>query len=91
MLISLEEGKQYLRLDSSDEDLLLQGLIKTAESLILDVTRLRLEELPMERDVIKTAALYAVAYLFEHREEADHKELIEMLRCLLFSVRKEEF
>ena len=37
---------------------------------------------------LKTAVLYTLAYLFEHREEADHHELTLTLRSLLFSVRE---
>ena len=39
----------------------------------------------------KMAVLYAIAYLFEHREEADHHALTLSLRSLLFGVRKEGF
>nr|DAK77205.1 MAG TPA: hypothetical protein [Caudoviricetes sp.] len=35
--------------------------------------------------------MYAVAYLYEHREEADHHQLTIDLRSLLFGMRKEEF
>ena len=42
-------------------------------------------------DNIHTAVLYTVAYLYEHREEADHHELTITLRSLLFGIRKEGF
>jgi len=32
-----------------------------------------------------------VGYLYEHREDADHKELLETLRNLLFVIREEIF
>ena len=35
--------------------------------------------------------MYTVAYLYEHREEADHHDLILTLRSLLFGSRKEGF
>ena len=35
--------------------------------------------------------LYAIAYFYEHREEADYKALTISLRALLFGSRKEEF
>lgn len=37
---------------------------------------------------MRSAVLYALAYLFEHREEADHHELTLTLRSLLFSLRE---
>ena len=91
MLVSLEEMKQYLRVDSSDDDALIQQLIFTAEALCRDVGRLDEEELTSESSTTRTAVLYAVAYLYEHREEADHKALALTLRSLLFGVRKEGF
>ena len=35
--------------------------------------------------------LHAAAYLYEHREQADHGELVQTLRSLLFGIRKEVF
>ena len=40
---------------------------------------------------MKTAILYTVTYLYEHREEADHRELARDLRSLLLGVRREVF
>lgn len=47
-----------------------------------------LGDLPIAVDGnIKTAVLYAVAYLYEHREDADHHHLMMNLRYLLFGVK----
>ena len=43
------------------------------------------------REVMKTAILYSLAYLYEHREDADHHALTLTLRSLLFGIRKEGF
>ena len=91
MLVTLTEAKNYLRVDSSDDDEFIQTLILTAEQLVTDVSRLSTDYLVVQGDVVKIAELYAIAYLYEHREEADHKELILTLRNLLFGVRKEVF
>ena len=40
---------------------------------------------------MRIGILYAVAYLYEHREEADHHELTLTLRSLLFGIRKAAF
>ena len=76
-------------MDSSDDDEFIQTLILTAERLVTDVSRLSTDYLVVQGDVVKIAELYAIAYLYEHREEADHKELILTLRNLLFGVRRE--
>lgn len=91
MLVTLTEAKNYLRVDSSDDDEFIQTLIRTTEQLVTDVSRLSTDYLVVQGDVVKIAELYAIAYLYEHREKADHKELILTLRNLLFGVRREVF
>ncbi len=110
-LITLEEAKQYLRVDSSDEDALIGILLATAKRLCVDVARIDEErwseiegaddaevpssytdeELMQIREVSKTAILYALGYLYEHREEADHHSLTLTLRSLLFAIREGVF
>ena len=46
------------------------------------------EELECVRSVMRVAVLYALGYLYEHREEADHHALTLTLRSLLFSIRE---
>lgn len=41
-----------------------------------------------DRDSKGNEELPAAAYLYEHREEADHHQLVMDLRSLLFGVRK---
>ena len=99
-LISLEEAKGYLRVDTADEDAMIGILISAAERLCADVARLSDEKweavssdtedaslLPI-RETMKVAILYALGYLFEHREEADHHDLTLTLRSLLFAIRE---
>ncbi|MGI6053146.1 MAG: head-tail connector protein [Bilifractor sp.] len=91
-MLTLDEVKQYLRVDSSEEDALIEGLIKTADSLVRDVGRMSQPDIPdASKPVMMAAELYTVAYLYEHREEADHHGLILTLRALLFGVREEKF
>ena len=91
MLVTLTEAKNYLRVDSSDDDEFIQTLLLTAEQLVTDVSRLSTDYLVVQGDVVKIAELYAIAYLYEHREEADHKGLMLTLRNLMFGVRREVF
>ena len=102
-LISLEEAKAYLRVDSEDEDAMISSLILSAGNLAKDVGRLTDEkweavssepdeedstEVISLRDSLRIAVLYAIGYLYEHRDEADHHGLTLTLRSLLFSVRE---
>jgi len=92
MIVSLSEMKTYLRVDFSDDDTILTSMLNTAESLVADIIRVPRSILGDMTDVaIRTAIYYAVAYLYEHREEANHSELILTLRSLLFGLRKEGF
>ncbi len=45
-------------------------------------------EMAAIRGILRVAVLYALGYLFEHREEADHHDLILTLRSILFAVRE---
>jgi uncharacterized phage protein (predicted DNA packaging) len=93
MMLNLDEVKQYLRVDSSEEDALIEDLIKTADSLVRDVSRIDpKDEVPdASKAIVMEAELYTVAYLYEHREEADHKGIVLTLRALLFGIREEKF
>ncbi len=105
-LISLEDAKAYLRVDTEDEDAMVGILLSSAERLCSDVARLTTEqwddlnsgkvrsarftdsEMQAARDIMRVAILYALGYLFEHREEADHHDLQLTLRSLLFGMRE---
>ena len=92
MLLELEEAKNYLRVDTDEEDGLITGLSQSAEKLCMDVARIEdAEDFASLGDTAKTAVLYATAYLYEHREQADHHDLVMTLRNLLSSVREGVF
>lgn len=91
MQVTLEAAKSYLRVDSSDDDALISALIISAETLVREVTRLNDEELLPYKEIVEIAELFTIAYLYEHREEADHKNLTETVKYLLFPIRKEVF
>ena len=41
-----------------------------------------------QEETCHTATLYAVAYLYTHRENADHNALLLTLRAMLFAQRE---
>ena len=99
-LISLVDAKEYLRVDTEDEDATIGVLLSSAGRLCADVARLTEEQwdavnsdtedasLTPIRETMKVAILYALGYLFEHREEADHHDLTLTLRSILFAIRE---
>ena len=105
-LLTLDDAKGYLRVDTADEDAMIGSLLSSAGRLCMDVARLTEEQwavidsdaeesedysadqLVTIRETVKVAMLYALGYLFEHREDADHHNLILMLRSLLFAIRE---
>lgn len=92
LLVSLYDAREFLRMDGQEDDGVIASLLAAAEALCLDVLRLKGEEAPdAAMPVLRTAILYAMAYLYEHREEADHARLLLTLRALLAGERKEEF
>ena len=89
-MFSLDEAKKYLRVDANDEDDVILQELDAAESRVASV--LRKDSLEDESSSITVVAvLYALAYLNEHREEADHHALTITLRNLLFGERDARF
>ena len=87
MIVTLDEMKQYLRVDYPDDDGILTELLSAAQKLCMDVARTDDAIAFAEAENAKVAVMYAAAYLYEHREEADHHALT--LRSLLFASREE--
>ena len=89
-MISLEDAKHYLRVDSDDEDSVITQELSGAEQLVASI--LRLDDLSETNSPLGiVAVLYALAYLNEHRDEADHHALIITLRNMLFGEREPRF
>ena len=99
-LVSLNDAKEYLRVDTEDEDATIGVLLSSAGRLCANVARLTEEQweavnsdtedasFTPVRETMKVAILYALGYLFEHREEADHHDLTLTLRSILFAIRE---
>ena len=90
MIVSLDEMKGYLRVNFDDDDALIENFIIIGQNLCADIAKLSVDEFS-QKPTARIAVMYAVAYLYEHRENADYKELALSLRALLFGIRKEGF
>lgn len=91
MIVSLLKAKEYLRIDTDAEDKIVRKLLRAAERLCMEVARLDEDEFKACGAIAKTAVLYTVGYLYEHRDDADHKKLTITLRSLLMGIRREGF
>lgn len=89
--MNLEELKVFLKVEYEDEDALLLSLLATAKGLCADILRVAEEDLHEQDEIVKTAIMYAVGYLYENREQADFHDLTITLRSLFFGRRKEVF
>ena len=91
MIVSLDEAKKYLRIDTDYDDTMIEVLLKSAQKLCADVARLNEKVYETKGDIAKVAVLYTLGYLYENRAEADMHKLTLTLRSLLFSIRQETF
>lgn len=87
-MVTLQEAKNYLRVDHSEDDKLIQDLLLTAKELCMDVGRMDEEELAQNEDTVRMAMLFALGYLYENRNTADMKKLTLSLRSILFAQRE---
>ena len=88
-MITLNEAKNYLRIDYEEDDKLILQLLDTAKSLVKDVGRMDEEGFSENEDVVRTAMLYTVSYLYENRNTADFSKLTLTLRAMLFAQRED--
>ncbi|WP_307992478.1 head-tail connector protein [uncultured Clostridium sp.] len=91
MVISLEEAKLFLRVDSGEEDTLITKFIIVAEDICQGIIRYELTEFENIPECIKQSVLYAVVNMYEQRENFDVKNVIETMTRLLFSYRKDSW
>lgn len=90
-MLSIDEVKLYLKVDQDDEDDIITGFILSAERMVADILRSDTDTLVENQPITKIAVLYATAYLYEHREDADYHNLMLSLRAMLFGVREVQF
>ena len=96
-MITLQEAKEFLRVDGDDEENLIASLIVAAQELTEDVLRRALAELEPLPETVRQAMLIVVATLYEERQISKDKtgidisETLDLVRRMLFAYRKERF
>ena len=89
-MVTLEDAKNYLRIDTDADDSLIETMLNSAIQLCRDISRCE-EDIFENEDISRVAVLYTLGYLYEHREDADHHALTLSLRALLSGGRKAGF
>ena len=100
MVVSLEEAKLYLRIDSDEEDTLITSFIGTAEEICEDILRYPLSDFEEVPRLVRQAVLYCIANMYEKREGSYYymknegggmAETIEIMKLILSNLRKESW
>lgn len=91
MAVTLEAMKNYLRVDYDDDDALIENMVRASEKICMDVARMDDTQVFYAVENAEIAVQYTAAYLYEHREDADHHAMMLTLRALLSGSRKEAF
>ena len=76
VFLTLEEMKGYLRVDYEEDDALIADLLRASEELCMDIARMEDQQEFEQSPNAKIAVQYAVAYQYEHREEADQHGVV---------------
>ncbi|MGI5892087.1 MAG: head-tail connector protein [Bacillota bacterium] len=91
MIVTLEKTKEWLRVESGDEDALIESFITAAEDIVGGILRFPLSEFEQVPETVKQAIYYAVTVMYEQRESLDIVALMNTLRGMLFAYRKESW
>lgn len=97
-MLKLEEVKNFLRVDSDEDDALILSLIPTGKLLVEDIIRRQLDEFEELPPPIVQAILIIIGTLYEERqvsksdkEGVSLKETLDLVRRMLFAYRKDKF
>ena len=97
-MLTLQETKEFLRIDGDDEDTLISSLIVTAKELTEGVLRRKLTDFYEVPEPVHQAMLILTATLYEERQVSkDNKtgvsvqETLDLVRRMLFAYRREAF
>lgn len=97
-MLKLEEVKNFLRVDSDEDDALILSLITTGKVLVEDIIRKPLAEFENIPEPINQAVLIIVGTLYEERQVSKSdkeglslKDTLDLVRRMLFAYRQEKF
>lgn len=95
-MLSVDEVKVYLRLDTGgEEDELLTAFISSAKEIVENVIRKKISEFNEVPETIRQTMLIVVSTLYENREVGkgglNMEALIDLVRRMTFAYRQERW
>jgi hypothetical protein len=91
LILSLLSSAEKIATDVARMSAAEWNAVCTDETVTIRGTDFNQAETAQLKALLISAALYALGYLYEHREQADHHDLVMTLRNLLSSVREGVF
>ena len=89
MIVTLDETKKWIRVDTDDENALIENFITAAEDIVGGVLRFPLSEFEEVPEAVKQAVFFTTSRFYEERESLDIVSLMNTLRGMLFVYRKD--
>ena len=89
MIVTLDETKMWIRVDTEDEDALIESFIIAAEDIVGGILRFPLSEFEEVPEAVKQAVIFTASRFYEERESLDIVSLMNTLRGMLFVYRKD--
>lgn len=97
-MLTLQETKHFLRVDTDEDDNLISSLILTGESLIEEIIRTPLSTYKEVPEPIKQATLIVVGTLYEERQISNNpkeglamSQVLDIIKKMLFAYREVKF
>lgn len=91
MIVTVEEVKEWLKVEGNSEDALIESFIAATEDICEGVLRFSMSEFDVIPESIKQAVLYGISQFYELRDSMDIGVLLQTIKGLLFAYRKEEW
>ncbi len=95
LYVPITKVKQYLRVDSDDDDIIINSLITVSQEMVQDVLRKKLEEFDPMPETILQAILFTIATLYENRQAGKEglmmEGLIDIVRRMVSSYREDKW
>ena len=90
LLKSAEQMAMDVARLSHDDWVTIQKVMTDDDGNVLTIHtgKMKADEIIQMRELLRVAILYAVGYLYEHREDADHHALMLTLRNILCAIRE---